>query len=111
MSDGGADVIFGRQKLALRTMVVYQFCVIVIQFFKPSGTGADGSPAMGPLPILVGLYLPSVFAPTCQVTLFAQEVREETMGSLVSGAGTDPGLIRSDRITHRTLSRPVYSID
>lgn len=51
----------GAKKLALRTMVVYQFCVIVIQFFKPSGTGADGSPAMGPLPILVGLALPSVF--------------------------------------------------
>lgn len=48
------------KKLALQTIVFYQLTIIAIQFYKPSGTGADGSPAMGPLPILIGLAVPSV---------------------------------------------------
>ena len=48
------------KRLALRTMVVYQALVISMQFYKPSGTGVEGSPAMGPLPVIVALGLPSV---------------------------------------------------
>lgn len=48
------------KRLALRTMVVYQALVIAMQFYKPSGTGVEGSPAMGPLPVIIILGLPSV---------------------------------------------------
>ena len=48
------------KKLALRVMVIYQVLTIVMQFYKPSGTGVEGSPAMGPIPIIVTLALPSV---------------------------------------------------
>jgi len=48
------------KKLALRTMVVYQLLVIAMQAYKPSGTGVEGSPAMGPLPIIIVLALPSL---------------------------------------------------
>ena len=49
------------KKLALRTMLVNQVLVIGMQFYKPSGTGAEGSPETGPLPLMIGLMVPSVF--------------------------------------------------
>ena len=49
------------KKLALRTMTVMQALTIAMQFHRPSGTGEEGSPAMGPLPVIIALALPSFF--------------------------------------------------
>ena len=49
----------GAKKLAIYTMIVNQIMVVLMQFYKPSGTGAEGSPEMGPLPLMIGLMVPS----------------------------------------------------
>ena len=45
----------------MRTMVVSQTLVIAMQFYKPAGTGVEGSPEMGPLPLMIGLMVPSLY--------------------------------------------------
>ena len=50
------------KKIALSTTVFYFAVVTGMQFYKPAGTGADGSPATGPLPVIVGLSVPSIMA-------------------------------------------------
>lgn len=49
------------KKVAVRTMVVSQTLVIAMQFYKPAGTGVEGSPEMGPLPLMIGLMVPSLY--------------------------------------------------
>ena len=49
------------KKIACRAMLMYNVLVLAIQFYKPSGTGAEGSPEAGPLPVLVILALPSLY--------------------------------------------------
>ena len=36
-------------------LAVTMFACSAVQFAKPSGTGAAGSPAHGPLPVLIGI--------------------------------------------------------
>ena len=48
------------KKLAVRVMVFYQLAAIAMQFYKPAGTGAEGSPATGPIPVMVALLIPSL---------------------------------------------------
>lgn len=50
------------KKLALQGTIFYFIVALAMQFYKPAGTGADGSPATGPLPLLIGLMLPSFAA-------------------------------------------------
>ena len=52
------------KQLAIRVMCFYMVMTIGMQFFKPSGTGADGSPETGPLPVLIGLLLPNLYGLT-----------------------------------------------
>ena len=47
--------------LALRVVLFLQVVMIAMQFYKPSGTGVEGSPAMGPLPVMVALALPNTY--------------------------------------------------
>ena len=48
--------------MALRVVLVGQVLVTAMQFYKPSGTGAEGSPATGPIPVIIAMALPVVYA-------------------------------------------------
>ena len=50
------------KKLAVRTFMAYNVLITIMQFYKPSGTGKEGSPPTGPLPVIVGLALPAAYA-------------------------------------------------
>mmetsp|Transcript_42797 Transcript_42797/g.137563 ORF Transcript_42797/g.137563 Transcript_42797/m.137563 type:complete len:139 (-) Transcript_42797:314-730(-) len=50
------------KKLAIQVMVICQALCIAMQFYKPAGTGAEGSPASGPIPVIIGLALPTFYA-------------------------------------------------
>ena len=46
---------------ALKVMSVYSILLFAMQFHRPSGTGAEGSPASGPLPVLVAIAVPNLY--------------------------------------------------
>ena len=48
--------------MALRVVLVGQVLVTAMQFYKPSGTGAEGSPATGPIPVIIAMARPVVYA-------------------------------------------------
>ena len=52
----------GAKKMAVRTMMVYNVLITIMQFAKPSGTGKDGSPETGPIPVIIALALPNFYA-------------------------------------------------
>jgi len=49
------------KRLAVRTMLLYSMVSLLVQVYKPSGTGAVGSPASGPIPIIIALALPTLY--------------------------------------------------
>jgi len=49
------------KRLAVRTMLLYSILALLVQVYKPSGTGAEGSPASGPIPIIIALALPTLY--------------------------------------------------
>jgi len=50
----------GAKKLVIFVCLCSFAGITAMQFQKPAGTGAEGSPATGPLPLLVAMALPSL---------------------------------------------------
>ena len=50
----------GAKKLVIFVCLCSFAGIAAMQFHKPAGTGAEGSPATGPLPLLVGIMVPSL---------------------------------------------------
>ena len=48
------------KKSALFGSLTYQVLCLWMQFYKPSGTGVEGSPASGPIPVLIALCIPTL---------------------------------------------------
>ena len=59
---GWAATSLEPKKLAVRTFMAYNVLITIMQFHKPSGTGKEGSPPTGPLPVIVALSLPAAYA-------------------------------------------------
>ena len=49
------------QGLSQGVVLVATALVFAMQFYKPSGTGAEGSPATGPIPVLIAMALPILY--------------------------------------------------
>ena len=47
------------KKLVIAAILFYDVLTILLQFSKPAGTGVEGSPEAGPLPLLVALAVPT----------------------------------------------------
>ena len=50
----------GAKKLVIFGCLCSFTGIIAMQFQKPAGTGAEGSPATGPLPLIVAIAVPSL---------------------------------------------------
>ena len=52
----------GAKKLVIFGCLCSFAGIIAMQFQKPAGTGAEGSPATGPIPVIIAMALPVVYA-------------------------------------------------